>query len=146
MKDPIVEEVHRRRERRAARFHHDIDALFEDIRRNEEIARAKGAKFITPSRRKRHGYRDELAQTKGAGLNSESIGWRDPIVEEVRRIREARAAKFGYNIRAMVEDARKREATSGHPIVDLSQEGKKRRTRKAVARPLRNRSMARSRG
>ncbi len=40
---------------------------------------------------------------------------RDSIVEEVRKHREARAAKFGFNIRAMVEDARKRQAKSGHP-------------------------------
>ena len=49
---------------------------------------------------------------------------RDYIVEEVRKHREARAAKFGFNIRAMVEDARKRQAKSGHPIVDLAQQGK----------------------
>ena len=40
----------------------------------------------------------------------------DPIVEEVRKIRQAIAAKFNYNINAIVEDARKREGTSGHPI------------------------------
>jgi hypothetical protein len=44
---------------------------------------------------------------------------RDPIVEEVRRHREARAAKFGYDVRAMLEDARKRQATSGHRVVNL---------------------------
>jgi len=43
--------------------------------------------------------------------------WDDPIVEEVRKHREARAAKFNYDIRAMIEDARKREKKSGHPIV-----------------------------
>lgn len=49
--------------------------------------------------------------------------YRDPIVEEVRKHRETRAAKFGFNIRAIVEDARRRQATSGHPVVDLSREG-----------------------
>lgn len=49
---------------------------------------------------------------------------RDYIVEEVRKHREARAAKFGFNIRAMVEDARKRQVKSGHPIVDLAKQGK----------------------
>jgi hypothetical protein len=46
---------------------------------------------------------------------------RDPIVEEVRKHREARAAKLGFNIRAIVQDARKRQATSGHRVTDLSQ-------------------------
>ena len=42
--------------------------------------------------------------------------WDDPIVAEVRKHRQARAAKFRYDIRAMIEDARKREKKSGHPI------------------------------
>jgi len=46
--------------------------------------------------------------------------WKDPIVEEVRKYREARAAKFGFDIRAIVEDAMKRQDASGHPVVDLS--------------------------
>jgi hypothetical protein len=41
----------------------------------------------------------------------------DPIVAEVRKHRQARAAKFRYDIRAMIEDARKREKKSGHPIL-----------------------------
>lgn len=49
---------------------------------------------------------------------------RDPIVEEVRRHREARAAKFGYDVRAMLEDARKRQATSGHRVVNLEGEAR----------------------
>ena len=43
--------------------------------------------------------------------------WKDPIVAEVRKHRQMRAAKFKYDIRAMVEDARKRERKSGHPIM-----------------------------
>ncbi len=51
--------------------------------------------------------------------------YRDEIVEEVRKHREARAAKFNFDIRAIVEDARRRQGTSGHPVVDLSREGKR---------------------
>jgi hypothetical protein len=43
----------------------------------------------------------------------------DPIVEEVRAIRERQAAKFGFNIRAIVEDARKREGKDGRKVVSL---------------------------
>jgi hypothetical protein len=42
---------------------------------------------------------------------------RDPIVEEVRKRRQARAAKFNYDIDAMMADARTREKTSGHKLV-----------------------------
>jgi hypothetical protein len=30
--------------------------------------------------------------------------WKDPIVEEVRRIREEHAARFGYDLKAIYED------------------------------------------
>lgn len=42
---------------------------------------------------------------------------KDPVVEEVRKHRREHAAKFGFDIRAIGEDARKREKTSGHRIV-----------------------------
>jgi hypothetical protein len=45
----------------------------------------------------------------------------DPIVEEVRKHRQENAAKFGYDVRAIAEDARKREKTSGHRIVNLQE-------------------------
>jgi hypothetical protein len=44
----------------------------------------------------------------------------DEIVNEVRAIREAHAAKFGYNLRAIYEDLKKSEAehiSAGHPFV-----------------------------
>jgi hypothetical protein len=71
--------------------------------------------------------------------------YRDPIVEEVRRHREARAAKLGFNVRAIVEDAQKREPASGHPIVDLSQGGKRRGKTAAAAKPYRVCKTARQR-
>lgn len=43
----------------------------------------------------------------------------DPIIEEVRRCRDQRAAKFGYNLRAIAEDARRREHQSKRQVVSL---------------------------
>ncbi|MFM9903239.1 MAG: hypothetical protein ACKVQJ_01555 [Pyrinomonadaceae bacterium] len=37
----------------------------------------------------------------------------DPIVEEVRRVRDKLAARFDYNIEAIVENARKEQEDSG---------------------------------
>ena len=45
--------------------------------------------------------------------------WKDEIVEEVRRIRDAQAAKFNYDIDAIVADARKRQAESGRKTVSF---------------------------
>ena len=41
----------------------------------------------------------------------------DPLIQEIRQIKEANAAKYGFNIRAMVEDMRRRQKTSGHKVV-----------------------------
>ena len=41
----------------------------------------------------------------------------DPIIEEVRTLRHARAAKFNFDIDAIAEDARKRESKSGHRVI-----------------------------
>jgi hypothetical protein len=41
----------------------------------------------------------------------------DPIIEEVRRHRQARAAKFNYDIDAIANDAHSRQAASGHKLI-----------------------------
>ena len=44
---------------------------------------------------------------------------KDPIVEEIRKIRDAHAAKFQFDLHAICEDLRKQERTCGHPVVSL---------------------------
>ena len=41
--------------------------------------------------------------------------WNDPIVEETRRLRDAYASKFNYNIHAIVEDLKQWER-QGFPV------------------------------
>ena len=44
----------------------------------------------------------------------------DEIVDEVRAVREAHAAKFNYDLRAIYEDLKKSESehiASGHPFI-----------------------------
>ncbi|MBX3305578.1 MAG: hypothetical protein KF751_05925 [Nitrospira sp.] len=41
----------------------------------------------------------------------------DPIVDEVRKAREAHAAEFDYDLSAICSDLRKKEKESGHPVV-----------------------------
>lgn len=43
--------------------------------------------------------------------------WRDPIVVEVRRAREALYAAAGYDIREFCRRLREEQATSGHHVV-----------------------------
>ena len=47
------------------------------------------------------------------------IAVKDPIVEEVRRARDAHAKQFNYDLDAICEDLRKREKASGQPTVSL---------------------------
>ena len=51
----------------------------------------------------------------------------DPIVEEIHKIREEYAEKFGYDVDAMFEDLRKKQSQSKHIIVSFSKENKEAR-------------------
>jgi hypothetical protein len=43
----------------------------------------------------------------------------DPIVDEVRAIREELSARFNFDIRKIVEDAQRRQATSKSRVVSF---------------------------
>ena len=43
--------------------------------------------------------------------------WEDPIVLEIRRIREELAAQFDFDVGAIFEDMRKRQATLGSRLI-----------------------------
>ena len=45
--------------------------------------------------------------------------WNDEIVEEVRKHREAYAAKFNFDLQAMYEDLKKAEKKSRHKKVSF---------------------------
>ena len=44
---------------------------------------------------------------------------RDPIVDEVRNVRDAYAAEFGYDLRRISADVRRRESESGREYINL---------------------------
>lgn len=45
--------------------------------------------------------------------------WTDPIVEEIHKIREAHAAKFNYNLLAIVRDYQRQQKQSRKKIVSF---------------------------
>jgi len=51
---------------------------------------------------------------------------KDPIVDEIRRHRREIAKQFGYDLRAIVADARKRQRGHGKKVVSLLRTRKKR--------------------
>jgi len=46
--------------------------------------------------------------------------WRDPIVEEIRQLRQQYAAQFNHDLKAICQDLRKRQKKSGRKVVTLS--------------------------
>ena len=44
---------------------------------------------------------------------------KDPIVEEIRKFREAHAAKFNYDLEAICADLKKKEKVCGHEVVSF---------------------------
>ncbi|MEW6355611.1 MAG: hypothetical protein AB1696_04740 [Planctomycetota bacterium] len=45
--------------------------------------------------------------------------WKDPIVEEVRRIRKAHAAKFNYDLHEICRDLREQQKQGGRKVVSF---------------------------
>ena len=45
--------------------------------------------------------------------------WIDPIVEEVRKVREEHAAKFNYDLERILKDLKEQEQRSGLKLVSL---------------------------
>lgn len=46
--------------------------------------------------------------------------WIDPIVEELHKVRQAYAAKFDYDLRAMVRDCQQRQKHGNKKIVSFA--------------------------
>jgi len=50
---------------------------------------------------------------------------RDPVIEELQRIKQAIAARYNYDIRAMAKAFREEQKTCGHPVVSLPRRRRK---------------------
>lgn len=44
---------------------------------------------------------------------------KDPIVDEVRRVREEQAAKYAFDVKSILAAAKKRQRRSGHKVVSF---------------------------
>lgn len=50
---------------------------------------------------------------------------KDPIVDEVRRVRESEAAKHGFDVKAILSAAKKRQRRSGRKVVSFVRKDQK---------------------
>ena len=57
----------------------------------------------------------------------------DEIVLEVRKVKESLAAKFHYDVRAMLLDAQKRQRRSGRKVVSFVRPGPNAKTKRVKA-------------
>ena len=48
------------------------------------------------------------------------MAWKDPIVEEVRRVRDEHAKSLGYDLHRIFEDVKRRERESGRTYIRLN--------------------------
>ena len=46
--------------------------------------------------------------------------WEDPIVEEIRKVREEHASRFNYDLDAIYQDLKRMQQESGREYVDFS--------------------------
>jgi hypothetical protein len=88
--DPIVAEVRREREEYAAKFGYDMELIIADTKRRARVLRALFA-------------HDQAAEN--ANINELAD---DPNVAEVRRIVEEYTTKFGYDMKRVTEDRKRR--------------------------------------
>jgi malate synthase len=52
---------------------------------------------------------------------------KDELVEEVRKARQAQAARWGFDLNAILGDARRRQTKSKHKVVSFVSKGPKTR-------------------
>ena len=45
---------------------------------------------------------------------------KDDLVEEVRKARQEQAARWNFDLKAILDDVRKRQAQSGHKVVSFA--------------------------
>ena len=63
------------------------------------------------------------------------MGWQDPIVEEVRKARDAYAKRFNYDLDAIYRDLKAKERQSGQRVVPCSSAREKPSEPQAAAKP-----------
>lgn len=63
------------------------------------------------------------------------MAWQDPIVEEVRKVRDAYAKQFNYDLDAIYRDLKAKERHSGRHVVPCPSKQEKTPDQQVVAKP-----------
>lgn len=114
MNDPIVDEVWRIKDELAARFNYDLKAIYEHLKQREKEREEKtGRKFVShpPRRVEPPPAPPPTATAAPASANATSPegAMNDPFIDEIRQYRDAHAARFNCDLKAIYEDIKRRE-------------------------------------
>ena len=63
------------------------------------------------------------------------MGWQDPIVEEVRKARDAYAKQFNYDLDAIYRDLKDKERQSGRRVIPCPAKRTEAPHQQAAAKP-----------
>lgn len=119
-RDPIVEEVRAIRERLAARYDFDLRRTVEASMERQKHSSRSVVSFVNEPDEDR----DVRTPPRKTGSFIDNAGnvcerWRDPIVDEVRAVRDRLAAECDYDIDKIFERARQNQARSNATIVNF---------------------------
>ena len=120
-RDPIVEEVQAIRERLAARYDFDLRRIVEASMERQKHSSRPVVSFVNEPDEDR----DVRTPPRKTGSFIDNAGnvcerWRDPIVDEVRAVRDCLAAECDYDIDKIFERSRQNQARSNATIVNFS--------------------------
>ena len=120
-RDPIVEEVQAIRERLAARYDFDLHRIVEASMERQKHSSRPVVSFVNEPDEDR----DVRTPPRRTGPFIDNAGnvcerWRDPIVDEVRAVRDKLAAECDYDIDKIFERSRQNQARSNATIVNFS--------------------------
>ena len=119
-RDPIVEEVQATRERLAARYDFDLRRIVEASMERQKHSSRPVVSFVNEPDEDR----DVRTPPRTTGPFIDNAGnvcerWRDPIVDEVRAVRDKLAAECDYDIDKIFERSRQNQARSNATIVNF---------------------------
>jgi len=122
-RDPIVDEVRAIRERLAARYDFDLRRIVEASMERQKHSSRPVVSFVNEPDEDR----DERTPPRKTGPLVDDDGntierHLDPIVDEVRAVRDRLAAECDYDVHKIVERARKEQAASNATIVNYSKD------------------------
>ena len=126
--DPIVAEVRKYRQEYAAKFGYDVRRIAADIMKRQRKSGHKLVSFVKEGIRQARPGRLRPMKLHGVKLKHRRLAKKDPIVEEIHRVRAEHSKQFNHDLDAMFKDLQRREALSRARGVKFAAPRKRKKT------------------